>query len=251
MSTDTKTTGELVTAPADDRWADLMRYAVEKGPDGADALKTIMEMRDSDEDRAAKRDFVRAFNRTQRELPAVLKDHYNEQTRSKYPKLADISRTIRPVYTRHGFSMIHGQEDCPLEGHMRVVVDVMHESGHSVQKHADIPIDAAGIKGSVNKTPTHAAGSTLSYAMRYLDVLVWAPELVERDADGNVPGAPVEPITEDQLLTLRSLLDELDFSDAENAAFLEWLKVETLSAIPADRYNRAVVFLESKRGAAQ
>ncbi|WP_405648724.1 ERF family protein [Pseudomonas sp. Ld6] len=177
----------------------------------ADKMQKMMEMYERHTDRTAAAAFNAAMVRAQAEIGPVFRDKFNAQTNSAYAALESIDRKISPVYTLHGFSLSFGTGDSPLVSHIRTVCDCMHEAGHTKTYHVDLPIDSAGIKGSVNKTGVHAAGSTFSYARRYLTMMIFNVVLTNEDDDGN--GADPEPtpepvITAGQAAQLDALLQK-------------------------------------------
>ncbi len=206
-----------------------------------DKMRALLEMRREEEREDARRQFMSAFAAVQAELAPILRDAVNEQTRSRYAKLATVHEKLRPVYTRHGFSLMHGEEPGAAEGSIRIGVDVMHAAGHMVHKYADVPIDAAGIKGNVNKTPTHAKGSTLTYGIRYVDTLVFAPEYVDEDTDA---ARAVETVSLDQALNLSALADE---QPDLGSKLLAWAKVDAWEGVAAHRYAAIVQRFEKGR----
>lgn len=177
----------------------------------ADKMQKMMEMYERHTDRTAAAAFNAAMVRAQAEIGPVFRDKFNTQTSSAYAALESIDRKISPVYTLHGFSLSFGTGDSPLVGHIRTVCDCMHEAGHTKTYHVDLPIDSAGIKGSVNKTGVHAAGSTFSYARRYLTMMIFNVVLTNEDDDGNGAGpepAPEPVITTGQAAQLDALLQK-------------------------------------------
>lgn len=177
----------------------------------ADKMQKMMEMYERHTDRTAAAAFNAAMVRAQAEIGPVFRDKFNAQTSSSYAALESIDRKISPVYTAHGFSLSFGTGDSALVGHIRTLCDCMHEAGHTKQYHVDLPIDSAGIKGSVNKTGVHAAGSTFSYARRYLTMMIFNVVLTNEDDDGNGSGpepAPEPVITSGQAAQLDALLQK-------------------------------------------
>jgi hypothetical protein len=139
----------------------------------------------------AQREFNQAMADVQTEMGQVLKDATNTHTGSAYARLESIDREIRPVYTRHGFSVRFGSEPSPHEGWIRITCTVSHRGGYSETNHLDAPPDSAGSQGRSNKTPVQAVGSSVSYLRRYLTVMVFNIVLagLDDDDDGN-GGAP-------------------------------------------------------------
>lgn len=196
-----------------------------------------------------------AFNASmaaaQAEMPLVLKSAKNDQTRSTYATLEQVCRTISPVWTKHGFALSFGTADCPIKDHYRITCDVSHAEGYSRSYYADIPIDAAGIKGQVNKTATHAFGSTMSYGRRYLTLMIFNIATTD-DNDGNRPRQTDrlpevfgdELIDSEQIMAIEKLIEDVG---ADKARFLKFFKVEALTDIPVARYDDAIACLNAKK----
>lgn len=138
-----------------------------------DKMERLFAMHEKMQDRMAEQAFSDAMKAAQAQMPTVAKDRHNTQTNSDYATLDAINKAITPVYTAHGFSLSYDTEDSPLDGHVRVVCHVLHRDGHSKSYRYDTPMDSAGIGGKVNKTPTHARGSAITYGRRYLVLMIF------------------------------------------------------------------------------
>lgn len=235
---------EVVTAPAEsatliniiDRVSQMKDLDVQK-------LKELLDMQERITDRNALVAFNAAMKAAQAEMPQVVRDAKNTQTNSRYARYETISEAIQPVITKHGFSLSFGEDDSPKANHIRIVCDVAHEAGHTKRYHADIPVDNVGMKGSVNKTATHAYGSTKSYGKRYLKCDIFDVAVTDQDDDGNAAGTA--GLTEEQAGTLIEMLDSVG---APHAEFLAWAKVERLSQIPAKDFQKMVAAIKSYQG---
>lgn len=183
-----------VTVDGDPFVTMVERLATNESVD-ADKLQKLVDIQMQIMDRNAEAEFNSAMAKVQAELPTVLADSVNQQTSSTYAKHEIIAKTIKPVYTRHGFSTSFSQADTPRADHIRIVGTLRHSAGHSVEYFADLPIDDRGIKGNVNKTPLHATGSTFTYGRRYVTCLMFDVATGD-DTDGNVYDD--EPISETQ-----------------------------------------------------
>ncbi|WP_163557539.1 ERF family protein [Halomonas sp. NO4] len=172
-----------------------------------DKMERLLQMQEKILAEQAHIAFHQAMNRAQEEMRPVVRDAENNQTHSRYTRLETIDRSIRPIYTRHGFSLSFGTGDCPYEGYIRVTCDVAHVDGHIDHKKVDMPLDTQGFKGNQNKTATHAHGSTMSYARRYLTLLIFNLAMADEDDDGNAAGG--EPaVTETQSAQLKAKLED-------------------------------------------
>lgn len=148
-------------------------------------VERLMAMRDQlvKEDRAIA--YSAAMAAAQSEMGPVVRDKYNAQTKSMYARLESVNKVIMPIVTKHGFSLSFGTDESPLEDHYRITARCSHAAGHTESYQVDMPRDIAGIRGEINKTPTHAFGSSMTYGRRYLTSLIFNVSTHEKDDDGN------------------------------------------------------------------
>lgn len=221
---------------------DMLRVATDKGFN-ADQLEKLVRLNEQWEANEARKAFALAMNLCQQEMPVVLKDAENKHTRSRYARLESLTRTIKPVYTRHGFSLAFGTADSPLELHIRLVCKVTHRGGHAETFQADIPLDGTGPKGEVigGMNRTQAAGSTYSYGQRYLSKLIFNLTIADEDDDGV---GDHESITEVHAAEIQALVTEVGFT---KEAFLRWAGVERMGQMTVKQYRAALVMLSDKR----
>lgn len=206
-------------------------------------IKQIVDMQEHILDREAQQAFNAAMVRAQRDMPIVPKDRKNEQTRSRYSSYEMILKYTKPIYTQAGFSISMYEGETVKENNIRVCADVMHENGHTKQYWTDVPIDDKGIKGSVNKTQTHAKGSSLSYGKSYLMKMIFNIP-TGHDDDGNVAGGS-ETISIDQQTEITDLITEVYKGKGEK--FLKWLGVESVETIPVSMYKKAINALKATK----
>lgn len=204
-------------------------------------MERLLEMHERVLNRNAEQAFNEAMKAAQEEMPKVVKNAHNEQTKSNYATLEAVGNAMNPTVTKHGFSMSFGTADSPLADHYRITCAVSHIGGHSRDYHADVPADTSGLKGTKNKTPTHGFGSTMSYGRRYLKVMIFDVSLTD-DNDGNAQTAFV---TNEQVEAIKSLAKQ---AQAEIAPLLNWQNVNNLSEIPAASFNSVIEALEKKKG---
>jgi hypothetical protein len=183
-------------------------------------------------DRQAAEAFAVAMSKAQAQVTKAVKDRHNEQTKSDYATLEAIDAAVRPVYTAHGFSLSFDTVESPLANHVRVACHVMHAGGHAKTYTYDNPMDDTGIAGKVNKTPTHARGSAVTYGRRYLTLLIFNLSTGYHDDDGNGAGAEPEP-------------EYLDWNEAIRGAFsadeLRAVKKEMADKFGADKVPASLV----------
>lgn len=209
-----------------------------------DKMERLMAMRERELNRHAEQAFNEAMKAAQAEMRAISADATNTQTRSKYATYAKLDAALRPIYTKHGFSVSFDEDDSPKPDHIRCLAYVAHEAGHTRTYRKDMPADGKGAKGGDVMTKTHATGAASSYGQRYLMRSIWNVAVGEDDTDGNAVDAPAETINADQLATIRRLIEETN-SDIQK--FCELGKIDALPDMPARQFDGAVRLLEQKK----
>lgn len=217
----------------------LIELAIQQNAD-VEKLEKLMDLQERWDARQSEAAFNTALNRVQANLPKIEKDANNNQTKSKYSRLETVNAALVPVYAAEGFSISWGTDTSPVDGHIRVVGDLSHSSGHTRRYFLDVPLDNVGAQGSVNKTKVHATGSSISYGRRYLTLMMFNASTYD-DVDGN---QPKPTISEQQEADLKALIEE---TKASVPAFLGYYKIKRLSELYAEHYETAVKMLEAKR----
>lgn len=244
MTSDSKAKTDLVAAemaPPDPFLNMLEKIAANPDID-ADKIDKFLSMQERILDRNARNAFYDAMNQVQANLPAVARDAENRQTRSMYARLETISRAIKPVYTRFGFSTSFWEGVPAREGFIRIEGRLRHRDGHSEEYHCDLPIDDKGIQGNVNKTAMHGTGSTFTYGRRYLTCMIF-DIAVGDDTDGNLP-EDESLVTPEQAANIEALLTEVG---ADRAKFLKWCQADSVDEILSRQYSRCLKELEARR----
>jgi hypothetical protein len=198
--------------------------------------------------RSIKRDeaeaaFNVAMSTCQEEMRPISADATNPQTRSKYASYGKLDRVLRPIYTRHGFSLSFSDGETEKPEHVRVTCLVRHKQGHKESHWKDMAADGKGAKGGDVMTKTHALGAAQQYGMRYLLKGIFNVAIGEDDTDGNQPGA-IETLTQEQIDNIVGLMTEVK---ADKSKFLHLWRVKDLKDIPRGNYHTVMDLLEAKR----
>lgn len=191
-------------------------------------------------DQQRKAAFFGALSRLQAKLGPIVKGGINLHTRTKYARLEDVDRTIKPLLAEEGFAFSFNEESS--DGNLtRFSARLSHRDGHSEEKYMTVPVDAAAKnrEGRSTRSAIQDAGSTSSYARRYLIKMHLNIVEVDEDTDGN----PVATISDEQEKTLISMLEE---AKADRAGFLKYMEADRVSEIRAADYQKAVNALEAK-----
>jgi hypothetical protein len=166
----------------------LIERAVEKGLDPAQ-LKALVDLHEQMRASRAAEEFAAEMNACQAELPLIVKDAENTQTKSRYAKMDYIQVIAKPVLNKHGFALSFAEDNCGTEGWKRTICDVRHSAGHCVRYHLDLPLDGVGAKGNAigSMNRVQAAVSTGTYAQRYLICRIFNLTISDTDLDGRPP----------------------------------------------------------------
>lgn len=174
-------------------------------PSEAGALMTIIEristLPDLDLDRVerlfamhqqmlakqSEQDFNAAMATTQSEIQSVAVNRENSHTKSMYATIDAIHEQAKPVWTKNGFSVVSRTAPSTLPHHVKVICEVRHANGHKEIYEDDWPLDTAGAKGGANKTDIQGKGSTVTYARRYTELMIFDISIKGQDKDGNAP----------------------------------------------------------------
>lgn len=208
-----------------------------------DKMERLMRMKDEIEARQARIEFASAMSAAQSEMPVILKNKKNNQTNSRYAELEVINDAITPIYTKHGFSLSFDTIPTEKEKWVTVRCRVRHIGGHTEESTYETPYDNTGMKGEVNKTTTHGLASGVTYARRYITIMVFNLTIKGEDKDGNAPPRQDRGLSAEQEAKVKEWLET---SGANKAKFLEFYGAETVADIPAKRYNEAINGLRQK-----
>ena len=150
-------------------------------------MQQFLDVQERIMDKNASQAFNVAMCKVQKDMPIVPKDAYNGQTKSNYTSYETMLKWSKPIYTAHGFSTMFYEGETDKKDNIRLMVDVMHEDGHCKTRFLDVPMDMAGIKGTVNKTATHGKVSSVSYGKSTLMRMIFNIP-TGQDDDGNAAG---------------------------------------------------------------
>lgn len=185
-------------------------------------------------------EFDNAMNSAQAEMSPIAADASNPQTKSKYASYLALDKALRPIYTRHGFSVSFNTAPCDTENTVRIVADVSRK-GHKRSYQIDMPADGKGAKGGDVMTKTHAVGAAATYGQRYLLKMIFNIAVGE-DADGNGASAHIKRITQEQADQIRDLLEAHSKSREK---FLSWAKIERIEDLDASFFDAAVAGIKA------
>lgn len=201
-----------------------------------ETLEKLMALQERWEAAQAKKAYDEAMKAAQAEMRPVLVNADNKQTNSKYATYEALDNAIRPIYTRHGFSLSFDTADCPLPDHVRVVCEVSC-AGHSKLPHIDMPADGKGAKGGDVMTKTHATGAAVTYGRRYLLGMIFNITIT-KDDDGNSASGS-QTITQEQYQELQGLIEKTGRSEDTLLQYLKLPPDHDVHTLTVEQYKKA------------
>ena len=187
----------------------LLQMAVDKNLD-VDKLERLIELKNKEEARLAKKDFDLHFGLMQSQFPTIPKTK-KVKNRSgallyKYCPLENIIKVIGPIIKDHGFSFWFSSEMVEdKENEMRIFCHISGW-GHEKTNHIDFPI----IKGTDATNKIQERGITESYGQRYAFKAGFGFVIAGEDDDAqgqepkyNEPRKIDDKPTDDKLVQLR------------------------------------------------
>ena len=226
---------ELVQSDSASMMAAIIAAA--KDPDvDVTKFERMMAMSERLADRNAEQAFNMAMTAAQVDIHPIAADANNPSTQSKYASYLALDKALRPIYTKHGFSLSFDTGETALENVVKVLCYVSHNSGHSRTYHIDMAADGKGAKGGDVMTKTHATGAAMMYGQRYLLKAIFNIA-VSKDDDGNSAGGDDGVISEEQATTIRELMAKDDM-DVEK--FCAFMKIEAIANVKKSDYNKAI-----------
>lgn len=188
LETSDEPSTELVPAPAVSMFE---RLASDPNVD-VEKLQRLIEMQERIMRHNAKSAFDSSYSRMQPAIPEI--DERGQilvkgQLRSRYAKLEDIQKVVKPILREHGFALRHRTE-WPAEkpGIIRIVGILTHCEGHAEESVFEAKADASDYR-----TDIQSQGSTVSYGRRYTTIDLLNISTRGLDDDGQKSGAPQAP----------------------------------------------------------
>lgn len=200
-----------------------------------DKMERLFKMQQDAVSRRAKTAYLAAFSALQSELPAAVR-HGTGHNSKKYARYEDIIETLRPFFSKHGFSISHRVSTTATA---ITVTGVMgHAAGHSEETSIVLPPDASG-----NKTAVHAMGSAISYGKRYVTLTLTGIATEDEDDDAKRASAGAL-ISDEQAMELR---DNIEASGSDLKKFLAYFKIACIADMRATDFDRAMKALAGKQ----
>jgi hypothetical protein len=182
------------------------------------------------------KEIATALSAAQGEVENATKGSVNPHFKSRYADLAEIINTVRPVFSKHGLSIVQSPS---YEGGMASVETmVMHKSGEWISDKASC---------AITKNDAQGVGSAITYLRRY-SMAAFAC-IAQEDDDGQAAvGKPVVKevslVSQEQFEILANLILE---TASDSAKFCKAFGISVLKDMPASSYEKAVTMLNAKK----
>lgn len=207
-----------------------------------DKMERLFQMHERIEQRRAVQSYNAAMAAAQEAMPAVVKNRKNEHTKANYADLYAIADEALPIIHKHGFGLSFSECKATEPNCMGIACRASHRDGHAENYVFNVPIDAAGAQGKVNKTATQAYGSTFTYGRRYATCGVF--NIIITDKDGNATKPSDDCITDEQAEQIKAALDE---TGGQLPRFCAYYKLDKLTDLPVSKFDAAMAAIRKVR----
>ncbi|WP_245408343.1 ERF family protein [Zhengella mangrovi] len=207
-----------------------------------ETLEKLLLLQERYEANEARRAFDDAMANAKAEIPAITKSRKVDFTTNKgrtnydYEDLATIASVVNPILSKFGLSYRFRTVTEP-NAPISVTCIISHRMGHFEENTL-----MAGRDESGNKNSIQAIGSTVTYLQRY--TLKAALGLSAAPDDDGKKAEDTGPISEGEAEVLRTMIEE---TGTDIAAFCGYMKIESIPAMPAIMFRRAVASLQAKK----
>lgn len=161
--------------------------AIEQGA-GLEVVDRILDQQAKMMDRQDREAFDASLRRIQDELKPIAKRGHNSSTNSDYATSQSIDDALEGLLQRERMTLSFEPEP-NAQQNMVTIVGVLSLGAYSKRYPLPMPCDGQGAKGGGVMTRTHATGSAITYAKRYLKNMIFNLRFKESDDDGNGAGS--------------------------------------------------------------
>lgn len=232
------TENQLTTTP-EPTVAMMMQSICQGGITEANAavMERLMAMQERMEDRAAEREFNAAFVALQHDIPVIVAQTVIPN-RGKYERFEDVMNVLKPLLSKHGFSVSFDQQ---ADTRITVTCHLRHVSGHSQSTKFAVRL---GQKAD-SETQADCKASTTAKRNSLLQALniVIRQDCLQDEDDARIAG---ECITLEQASDLSARVHKCG---ADKNGFLAYANAKSFEEISASRYDALDAALAKKEQA--
>ena len=223
----------------------MIQLAFQKAIDSGEGLQVVDRILEQQKwmiQHQEEETFNAALRRIKDKLKPVIKDSTNPSTNSKYASANAVDDAIEALLESERMNLSFAPEASEQPQMVRVV-GILSLGAYSRRYPLDMPADGQGAKGGGVMTRTHATGSAITYARRYLKQMIF--DLRVKDDDGNHAGGAGRKT---QALDERSQINHLEnIRNAGNKAELQRFYLAALTAAEAIGDAGSIrVFIQAK-----
>ena len=182
-----------------------------------DRITALIGLQERMEARESEKEFNRDFAAAMADMPRVAKRGKKDMGGKgviPYETYEDLDAAIRPIETRYGFARSFSTRISDKGAGVILVLTLTHRAGHSTTSERYCPPDPGP-----GRNDTQAIGSGESYGRRYLTKSRWNIVTVGADDDGD----SADPISEEESLKLRGMLDYLALEPTKITKVWAWI----------------------------
>jgi len=220
---------------------EIMQQAMASGVKPED-LEKMLSLQMKWEENEAKKAYVRAMAAFKKNPPEIIKNQHVKFTTTKgvteydHANLAEVSNKINEGLSIHGLSASWSTKQ--ENNQIYVTCKITHELGHSEETSLNCGADTSGGKNAIQ-----GIGSTITYLERY--TLLSLTGLATKGMDNDGAGAPPETITAKQKTEMEKIITD---KGVDEAAFLGYMKAESIDDIKLKDHKKAMVALNKAQG---
>lgn len=187
-------------------------------------------------EQAFNRDFAAALLEMPRVAKRGRKDMGGKGT-IMYATYEDLDAAIRPIEAKYGFARSFSTK--AEKTNVTLTLRLAHRGGHVLTSERYCPPDPGPGRNDVQ-----AMGSGESYGRRYLTLSVWNIVTVGADDDGD----SADPISDEQAMQIRDMLDALALTPPQLAKFWAWVGPPATSSESIQRkdYEKVAAWLRQQ-----
>jgi hypothetical protein len=163
----------------------LLQMALQKDA-AIDVIERLTALQERAMDRNAQAEYTQAMIEVQQILHPIYKN--KSAPNGKFADYEQIDRSIRPVYTAHGFALCFSSPATDKPDWVECCCTVSHSAGYSKDYSYGLPTSTKGPKGNDVMTTTNAYKSALTSAKRYLVGMIFNLSYTDKGDDDGYGG---------------------------------------------------------------
>lgn len=202
MSTEIQRTNPTGTAIKVLDPMEMIQVAFDKAIEQGGALEVvnvILTERRLMMERNDKELFQAALRRVQDNLKEIRKRGHNPDTHSDYVKEIDIDREINQQLQTEGMTLSF-EPRVSERPEMVLIVGLLSLGAYTREYPLEMPADGKGPKGGGVMSRTHATGSAITYAKRYLKGMIFNLTYAGKDDDGNAAAGGESKVLDESII---------------------------------------------------